>query len=94
MAGYARGKHAKGQCQRCGFVFKLDALIPDGETNLLVCNDCYDIPHPAEEPFDASDAIALARPAPDLDRAASTVVPTQLVDAFGFVDGTYFGGGT
>lgn len=88
----AAGKTAKGQCQRCGFVYKLTQLIEDGETNLLVCNDCYDIPHPAKSPFDATDDPTLARPAPDLDEAQTT--PTSLASSLGLASGEYFGGGT
>lgn len=66
---YATGKRAIGLCQRCGFVYKLDRLRQDGENNLLVCATCYDIKHPAEEPVNVADAMALRRPAPDLDEA-------------------------
>lgn len=72
--GYATGKHAVGQCQRCGFKYKYSELRDDGDTNLIVCASCYDEKHPAEEPISAKDNIALYRPAPDLDEAAANVI--------------------
>ncbi len=92
MAGYARGKYAKGQCRRCGHVFPRRALREDGETGLIVCADCYDEPHPAERPFNATDNQMLYKPANDLDKAASTGAVTPLVSALGFEN--TFGGGT
>lgn len=64
---YAKGTHALGLCQRCGFQYKLSQLREDGDTALLVCNSCFDIAHPAEQPIDATDAIALRRPSPDVE---------------------------
>lgn len=89
--GYATGKHALGECQRCGFTYKLSKLRPDEETNLLVCGSCFDIKHPAETPIDASDAIGLERPAPDLDATASRVLDDDrpLGEVLGFTN--YFG---
>jgi hypothetical protein len=98
MTAYAKGNKAVGLCQRCGEKKKLHELRPDGQTNLLVCGDCYDIKHPAEYPVRTDDAVALHRPAPDLDAEASREIPAQfdepLVDSFGWPSGTYFGGGT
>ena len=98
MATYARGNKAVGLCQRCGEKTKLHELRPDGQTNLLVCGSCYDIKHPAEYPVRTDDAVALRRPAPDLDAEASREIPAQfdepLVDSLGWNSGTYFGGGT
>lgn len=98
MAGYATGKHAIGLCQRCGFVFKLSKLRADGETNLLVCDPCWDEKHPAERPVRVDDAISLRRPAPDLDAEASREIPAEydmpLVEYLGWPAGSYFGGGT
>lgn len=88
----AAGKFAKGMCQRCSFVFKLSALRRDGDTNLMVCAPCYDIEHPAEEPFDSSDNPTLASPAPDIE--AAQTVPTALAASLGLASGEYFGGGT
>jgi hypothetical protein len=98
MAGYAKGTHAVGQCQRCGGKTKLNQLRPDGDNGLLVCADCYDVYHPAKRPIRTDDAVALRRPAPDLDAEASREIPAQfdepLVDALDWASGTYFGGGT
>jgi len=98
MTAYAKGNKAVGLCQRCGEKTKLHELRPDGQTNLLVCGDCYDMKHPAERPVRTDDAVALRRPAPDLDAAASREIPVEfdepLVDSLGWVEGSYFGGGT
>lgn len=93
MAAFAKGTHAIGQCQRCGFVYKRSKLRQDGDTRILVCATCYDIEHPAERPRAMHDAVALQRPAPDLDADASRTIPTgPLVTELGFDQ--YFGGGT
>lgn len=95
MAAYARGKHAVGECQRCGEKVKLNALRPDGQTNLLVCADCYDEKHPSETPIRTDDAVALRRPAPDLDAIQANAIPpaynTTLAEALGWPAGSYFG---
>jgi hypothetical protein len=92
MAAYARGKHAVGQCQQCGGKYKLSALRPDGQTNLMVCGGCYDIKHPAERPVRTDDAVALRRPAPDLDAAASRVLDDDRpLGEVLFGAGNYFG---
>ncbi len=65
---YASGRHAWGQCGRCGGRTKLNELVLDGQVpNLLVHPSCRDMKHPAEKPFNPLDAQALKRPAPDLD---------------------------
>lgn len=91
MAGYATGKHAVGFCRRCGDKVKLSRLRQDGQNHLLVCPACYDIKHPAERVYRVDDAIALRRPAPDLDRAASRVLSDSrpLGEVLGFDE--YFG---
>ena len=47
---YALGKKALGDCDRCGFTYKLNDLkyeIEDGIRNgLRVCDDCLDIANP------------------------------------------------
>ena len=88
---YAKGNHALGLCQRCGFQYKLSQLREDGDTALLVCNSCFDIAHPAETPIDATDAISLRRPSPDVDATASRVLEddSPLGEVLGFEN--YFG---
>lgn len=68
---FAMGRHAIGNCSRCGFKYRLGQLRPDGENNLLVCDECFDIRHPAKTPINTADAQVLRRPAPDLDATAS-----------------------
>ena len=98
MTAYATGKHAVGLCQRCGEKMKLSKLREDGQNHLLVCADCYDMKHPAERPVRTDDAVALRRPAPDLDGAASRLIPSAydkpIAEALGWASGDYFGGGT
>lgn len=75
MAGYAKGAHALGECQQCGFRFKLAQLRSDGQVpNLLVCRTCWDKKNEAEYPVNLSDATALYHPAPDLDAVNSRVI--------------------
>ena len=96
MAGYARGKLSIGECQRCGFRFKLAQLRSDGQyPNLLVCRSCYSIKNEAEYPINLTDATALYHPAPDLDAEASRVIidDTPLAEIV-FPDEPYFGGAT
>jgi hypothetical protein len=70
----ATGKHAIGLCQRCSFVYKLSVLRADGETNLLVCDACWDESHPSKRPIRTKDDTTLRRPAPDLDAVNSRVI--------------------
>jgi hypothetical protein len=93
-ARYATGKHAKGQCQRCGFEFPYSRLVDDKyKPGLRVCEGCADAKHPAEKPLEGSDAIALRRPAPmlDTDGGPADDVP-NLAEAMGWPH--YHGGGT
>ena len=91
---YARGKKAVGLCQRCSFKYAYSTLRRDGDTNLIVCPECYDIEHPAERPIPTKDSTALYRPARDLDATASrTQTLGQLRDEL-FAGENIFGGGT
>ena len=92
--GYATGKHAVGQCQRCGFKYKYRELRQDGDSNLIVCKDCYDEEHPADRPVPTHDDIALYKPAPDLDAAAANVITGGTIKEELFPDEPSFGGGT
>jgi|TARA_A100000172_G_scaffold15555_3_gene8165 hypothetical protein len=48
--GYARAKKALGECDRCGFTYKLNELryeVQDKTRNgLRVCKHCFDPDHP------------------------------------------------
>lgn len=68
MAHYARGRHAWGECQRCGFRVRYLSMVEDGDIpGLRVCRTCYEPAHPQENPPPVGpDAIALERPAPEL----------------------------
>ena len=87
---YARGKKAVGLCQRCGFKYAYSTLRRDGDTNLIVCPECYDIEHPAERPIPTKDSTALYRPAPDLDAARSRLI---LAEGETYPSGTSVPGG-
>lgn len=96
MSGYAKGLYALGECQQCGFRYKLSQLRSDGQTpNLLVCTPCWDRKNEAEYPVNMSDATALYHPAPDLDAAASRVLEddTPIAELW-FPNEPVFGGET
>ena len=92
MAKLATGKFAFGQCQRCGAKVPYTSLVSDGQhPNLRVCVTCRDIKNPQERPFTAEDGIALAHPAPDLDKANAAVGDsTPLIDVLPPLDGGTF----
>jgi|TARA_Y100000401_G_scaffold116822_1_gene123560 hypothetical protein len=75
---YALGKKALGDCDRCGFTYKLNDLkyeIEDGIRNgLRVCDDCLDIDHPQLKigEVDTSDNQSLYNPRPDRGEKSST----------------------
>lgn len=96
MSGYARGIYSIGECQRCGFRYKLAQLSSDGQVpNLLVCRTCWSKKNEAEYPINLSDATALYHPAPDLDAVNSRVLATSTpVAELLFASGSYFGGAT
>jgi hypothetical protein len=64
---YATGKNALAECQRCSKRIRYQDIVEDGYLKgLLVCSSCYDAPHPQDTPVDASEGIALYRPAPEI----------------------------
>jgi hypothetical protein len=73
-----RPNHALGQCDRCGFHYKLNQLhveIYDQRPNgLLVCSSCLDVDHPQLQLGRVSsyDPQSLIDPRPDLNRPPST----------------------
>ena len=75
---YAAGKKALGDCDRCGFTYKLNDLqyeIQDSIRNgLRVCNSCFDVDHPQFKlgELDTSDNESLFNPRPDRGRKEST----------------------
>ena len=75
---YALGKKALGECDRCGFTYKLNDLkyeIEDGIRNgLRVCDDCLDIDHPQLKigEVNTSDNQSLYNPRPDRGEKSST----------------------
>lgn len=75
---YALGKKALGDCDRCGFTYKLNDLkyeIEDGIRNgLRVCDDCLDIDHPQLKigEVNTSDNQSLYNPRPDRGEKSST----------------------
>ena len=75
---FAAGKRALGDCDRCGFTYKLNDLkyeIQDSIRNgLKVCSYCFDVDHPQLKigEVDTSDNQALFDPRPDRGREEST----------------------
>ena len=75
---YAAGKKALGDCDRCGFTYKLNSLkyeIQDSIRNgLRVCNYCFDEDHPQFKlgEVNTADNQALFNPRVDRGRKEST----------------------
>jgi hypothetical protein len=75
---YARASKALGECDRCGFTFKLNDLryeVTDKIRNgLRVCSDCFDEDHPQLHigDVDASDVQSLFDPRVDKGEKDST----------------------
>jgi hypothetical protein len=94
MARFARGKHALGQCGRCGGRAPYRQLVSDGDKpGLRVHPWCRDIVHPQEKPVRTDDATALRHPAPDLDDDSPGDSGQTLAEAM-FPGQNYFGGET
>ena len=75
---YAVGKKALGDCDRCGFTYKLNDLkyeVQDSIRNgLWVCSECFDVDHPQYKlgEVDTADNQALFNPRVDRGRKEST----------------------
>jgi NAD-dependent SIR2 family protein deacetylase len=66
---YAAGKFALGECDRCGFAYKLHQLKKEW-TGFKVCPSCYEPKAPQLGPFPhVDDPQALYEARPDLDAA-------------------------
>lgn len=64
---YAQGKNALAECMRSGQKMRYQDLVEDGQIpGLLVHPDWYEPRHPQEIPIDASDAVVLWKPSPEL----------------------------
>jgi hypothetical protein len=68
MARYSSGKHAIAECDQCGFQYKLKALKKLPDSNLYVCDECWEEEHPQEElgKYPVFDPQAVRNPRPDL----------------------------
>jgi len=67
---YAAGKFALGECDRCGFVYKLHQLKKEW-TGFKVCPQCYEPKAAQLEPLPhVADPESLYQPRPDLDKEA------------------------
>jgi hypothetical protein len=59
---YALGKYSRGQCDRCGFVYKYLDLRTEWN-GLKVCYECFEPKHPQLEPTPVpTDPEALVQP--------------------------------
>lgn len=91
-AAHAIGKFAFAICDRCGEKIRYLTLRSEAITNLRVCEDCEDEPHPYQtgQYLVRVDAIALREPRPDNDDeiSESAVEVGSSVNAIAFEDGT------
>lgn len=75
---FASGNKALALCDRCSQRFKLPQLrklvIKDAQTNLKVCNECWEVSHPQLRVGEVKvdDPQALYEPRPDNSKKAST----------------------
>ena len=71
MAKFATGKHALGECDVCGFTYKLNDLkrvVEDRRyTGILACDTCWDEDHPQNfvGEVDVTDPESLEEPRSD-----------------------------
>lgn len=80
---YATGKFAWGECDRCGFHYRLRRLHKEW-TNLLVCDTCWDYePEQVSPIIYQADAEALREPRPERDRIVSDGITRSDVDPIG-----------
>lgn len=77
---YAEGPHAVAICDRCGDKVKLNTLIREEWTGLLVCSSCLDPKPRWIDPNPITDAQALRDPRPDQDNMGT--VETQIETLF------------
>lgn len=69
--GFARGDNAVAHCERCGFKYKRNELVYDGQyPDLLVCIPCWDPKHPQDFLPAMSDPVSLRDPRSDADTSA------------------------
>ena len=74
---FAAGKYALGECDMCGFVFKLHHLVKEiynqRPTGFLVCEVCFDEDNPQLQlgRYPINDPQALRNPRTDLNLAQS-----------------------
>ena len=84
---FASNRNAIGQCDRCGFRFKLrelrELIVKERETNLLMCSECWDPDHPQLKlgMYPVDDPQAIRNPRPDFVEYAQS--RAQLVPVFG-----------
>jgi|TARA_R110002020_G_scaffold354570_3_gene567323 NAD-dependent SIR2 family protein deacetylase len=78
---YASGKFALGECDRCGWAYKLHELKKEW-TGFKVCPTCYEPKAPQLGPFPhVDDPQALFNPRPSMDKpSAKGVVRTYAVN--------------
>ena len=79
---FAKGTHAYGICERCGFRYDLGEMKAETFKGVskknLVCPDCWDQEHPQDYlgTFKVFDPQALRRPAPDIGLDETNAFPT------------------
>jgi hypothetical protein len=74
---YASGRKSIAECDRCGWRYKLTQLralvIRTKNTNILVCDECWEADHPQnmQGMYPVQDPQAVLNPRPDTSYASS-----------------------
>ena len=91
---FASSQKALGECDRCGFTYKLrmlkEEIVKGKTTNLKTCPTCWDPSHPQMKlgEFPVYDPQALRDPRPDTNTIASSrkfIMPVTPIVASGLV---------
>lgn len=87
--GWARGKHSRGICDRCGWEYAYLDLVVESGTRSKVCDSCNDgmyslVSHPQNyPPTKLTDDIALRNPRPDKTEVVGIFVYGKTSNGYG-----------
>ena len=77
MPIYARGRHSRAVCDRCGFAYPYRVLKREW-TGLYVCRECFDYKHPQLTPPSLrGEGIALKHPRPEVSVVTAVTEPSD-----------------